>query len=143
MLVRSFAFMKHPRLLGPTTLLLAGLALACGDHPSAPNPSLLNGSWARLNQVPGSSERWNLDVHGSSVTGNGTWSGEACCSGTATIVGTIDNGTIHLDVTLVVVVGGVPNIHEHFDGALASPSLLVGTSIYGNAPPAGVRLQKQ
>ena len=135
--------MKHRQLIHPIKLFLAGVVLACGDNPSAPNPSPLGGSWVRLNEVPGSSEHWTLAVQGSSVHGNGTWSGEACCSGTATIVGTIDNGVIHLDVTLAVVVGTVPDIHEHFDGTLASPTLLVGTSAYGNGPPAQVQLQKQ
>ena|SRR5215467_14661340 len=122
--------------------LLSVVALACSDSTGL-SSSTLDGTWVRLNEVPGSSERWDLTVNGSTITGTGTWSGEACCAGTLTVSGAIANGSIHVDVTLVTTGMTRPNVHEHFDGALASPDMLVGTGAFEGGPGAPEVLRRQ
>lgn len=128
-----------------TALVTACLALACEGNPVRPTASTLDGAWSRLDEVPGSSEHWTLAVEGNSISGTGTWSGEACCAGTLTLVGSIANDSIHVDVTLTVALGAGPrpDIHEHFDGALATPKLLVGNGSYENGTPGLARFQKE
>jgi hypothetical protein len=134
--------MRNRHVIRPTICLLACAVLACSDIAS-PSRSTLDGTWVRLDEVPGSSERWDLTVDGSSITGTGTWSGEACCSGTLTVNGTIAGETMHVDVTLVTAGTTRPDVHEHFDGVLATPDMLVGTGAFENGPAAQVRLRRQ
>jgi hypothetical protein len=129
-----------------TLLLAACLALGCGDTPFQPTAATLDGAWNRLDEVPGSSEHWTLAVQGNSISGAGTWSGEACCSGTLTLVGSIVNDSVHIDVTLTTALGASPNQpdrHEHFEGALVTTKLLVGNASFENGTPAIQRLQKE
>jgi hypothetical protein len=139
--------MKRPcrallALIGLAALLTTS-AVACSDT-LGPTASTLNGTWIRLDEVPGSSERWNLVVHGTSLGGAGTWTGEACCAGTLTLTGTISRDSIHVDIARVV--NGGPssaNGHEHFDGILVSRGLLQGTASWESGPTFVARLQKQ
>lgn len=123
-----------------TSVLAA--ALACGGDLLAPSALTLDGTWTRLDEVPGSSERWELSVEGATITGTGTWSGEACCAGSLTLEGTIARDSVHVDVTLVDA-GGGRVIHQHFDGRLASRTMLVGTAAYEGGTAYPERLQKQ
>jgi hypothetical protein len=137
--------MSRLHLIRRSAFLLATSLLACSDS-TAPSASTLNGTWSRLGEVPGSSERWTLTVTGSSIAGTGTWSGEACCGGTLTVTGTIDGDAIHVDVTLVAVAsfGSVrPDVHEHFDGTLAGADTLVGTGTVDNQSPFAERFARQ
>src|SRR5438105_9990548 len=117
--------MKHS-LARLAALLIAIVASACNRDLLAPSASTLNGVWARVDEVPGSSERWNLVVDGTSISGTGTWSGEACCAGTLTLTGAIAHDSIQVDVTLVDAgsPAGPRVIREHFDGTLVSRTRL-------------------
>jgi hypothetical protein len=93
----------------------------------------LAGTWNRLDEVPGSSEQWNLAVVDTVVTGAGTWSGEACCGGKLTVDGFVSRDSLHVDVTMTTTFSDPALIfHEHFDGALQSPTLLVGRVTFSN-----------
>jgi hypothetical protein len=118
--------------------------VGCGSDAVAPLPSTnLNGTWITADEVPGSSNIWTLTVAGSTVTGTGTWSGEACCGGTIAITGAITNGGVHLDLTLLTTVGNPrPPVHEQFDGSLTSPDVLQGVIAIDNGA-ASTRLVRQ
>jgi hypothetical protein len=59
----------------------------------------------------------NVTLSGSGVSGTGTWSGEACCSGTVTVTGTVIDGLVRLDITQRATAGIlVPAIMSHFEG---------------------------
>jgi hypothetical protein len=135
--------MKRLPLLYLGGLFAAGALLGCGGDVFAPSASTLNGTWVRLNDIPGSGERWNLTVHGSTISGSGTWTGEACCEGTLTLTGTIVLDSIHVDVTLVTTAPTADrSFHEHFDGALLSRNLLRGLGSVENGPSGEVRFQR-
>lgn len=112
-------------------VVLSGIAAAgCSDsaQPVVVPPTVLNGTWRQLGEVPGSSEVWTLAVTAAGIAGTGTWTAEACCGGTTAITGTVDAGGVHLDITPVSQTGGLPGGHppSHFDGALVSPNLIQG-----------------
>jgi hypothetical protein len=90
-------------------------------------PRSIDGRWVQDGEPPGSSFQMDLIANGSSISGTGTWSGEACCSGTVAVSGTFDKGAIHLDITETID-SPTPGatIPSHFDGKLALNSL-VGT----------------
>jgi hypothetical protein len=117
-------------------------ALACGsDQPTVPIPVVatdLNGSWTQLGNIPGSSEQWTLSTADTVVSGNGTWTGEACCGGTQTISGYVSRDSVHLFIVNIVTTGAtLPRdpFETQFHGVLQSPTLLVGTG--------GERFQKR
>jgi hypothetical protein len=127
-------------------LSIASLAIACsGADLLAPTADRLQGTWAATDEVPGSGEAWNLTVQGSEITGTGSWSGEACCSGTITLVGTIVGDSIHIDLTFVKTnpPPTIPASNEHFDGVLESATVLRGTISRDGGPSGAVRMQKQ
>ncbi len=68
-------------------------------------PANLNGTWQRLDEVPGSGEVWHLTMTGNTVTGTGTWSGEACCDGTLTVSGSASGDSLHVDVAWATTAG--------------------------------------
>ena len=129
-----------------TLLSIACLAAACGGSDLlAPTPENLQGRWATVNQIPGSGEGWDLSVQGSAITGTGSWSGEACCSGTLSLLGTIVGDSIHLDLTVVTTNSATPRapFHKFFDGALTSRNVLQGTVRYDDGTTGVERLQRQ
>src|SRR5690242_11684955 len=67
--------------------------------------SALAGTWGQDGEVPGSSFVMTLAVNNGTVTGTGTWSGEACCSGTIAVSGTTDGTHVSLDYTLTTTSG--------------------------------------
>jgi hypothetical protein len=87
------------------------------------------GTWEAPRVVPGSGEDWTLVLTGTDVTGNGTWSGEACCSGTVSITGVVRGDSLHLDVVYRQTQPPNTLIGPRFvqiDGVLATPTDLVG-----------------
>ena len=121
------------------------LAACGGSDRIAPTPETLQGSWVAMNEVPGSGERWDLTVEGSAITGTGIWSGEACCSGTLSLVGTISGDSIHLDLTVVTTNAARDRApyHESFDGVLESRTVLRGTIRLDDGTSGVERLQRQ
>lgn len=133
--------MRHPFRSIAFALLVA--ASACGSDVTAPPIAALVGNWSRVDEIPGSSERWSLALSGNTISGTGTWSGEACCSGPLSIAGTIAGDSIHLDVTMVVTIGNpTSDHHEHFDGALTSAAELRGIATLDAGASGVVRLRK-
>ena len=126
-------------------LSVACLAAACTGDLIAPTAQNLQGRWATVNQIPGSGEGWDLSVQGSAITGTGSWSGEACCAGTLSLVGTIAGDSIHLDLTVVTTTSANPRApyHKYFDGALTSRTVLQGTVRYDDGTSGAERLQRQ
>ena len=69
----------------------------------------------------------DLVANGSTVSGTGTWTGEACCSGTVVVTGTIDNAGVHLDITQTVQFPAAgSNLFSHFDGTIVLNRVLQG-----------------
>jgi hypothetical protein len=102
--------------------VLCLVAVACS---STVGPGSINGNWAEDGEPPGSSFEMDLVANGSTISGTGTWSGEACCSGTLAVSGTFDNGAVHLDITETEewpTAGAA--IPSHFDGKLVLNKLL-------------------
>jgi hypothetical protein len=127
-------------------IVLSGISAAgCSDNaqPVVAPPTVLNGTWRQLGEVPGSSEIWALTVTGAGITGTGTWTAEACCGGTTAITGSVDNSGVHLDITPVSQVGGAPGAHppSHFDAALVAPTLMQGA--FAGAAGQLVQFQRQ
>jgi hypothetical protein len=90
-------------------------------------PGSINGRWAQDGEVAGNSFEMDLVANGSTVSGTGTWSGEACCSGTLVVAGTFDKGAVHLDITETIdTPSSGATIPSHFDGNLIL-NALVGT----------------
>jgi hypothetical protein len=134
--------MRHTSLRTGLALLIA--ASACGSDVAAPSIMSLEGDWSRLGQVPGSSEHWSLVLTGTTVQGTGTWSGEACCSGPLSIVGTIVGDSLHADITMVVTIGNpAPNRHEHFDGRLMSATELRGIATLDGGLSGTIQFRKE
>jgi hypothetical protein len=112
-------------------ILLLALALAaasCSDLV-VPSARTLDGGWDRVEIIPGSREHWDVTVTGTSISGSGDWTGEACCSGTLSIAGRISGDSVHIAVTHVTTGGAVtqtPPWLYYFDGVMESSDLLVG-----------------
>lgn len=126
--------------------ILCAACLACsGGDLLTPTPETLQGRWAAVSEIPGSGESWDLTVQKSDITGTGSWSGEACCSGTLSLTGTIVGDSIHLDLTVVTTNSATPRapFRKHFDGALTSRSVLQGTVTYDDGTSGVERLQRQ
>ena len=112
--------------------MIAGIAFACAvsinacssDNPIELGASTATGTWNAVGEVVGSADQWILTVSGSTVQGTGNWSREACCSGTAAIVGTVRGDSLQLDVTYLQTQptpGSAPQ-HALYDAALTSPT---------------------
>jgi len=123
----------------------AFLVAACGNDLVSPSAETLQGSWAAMDEVPGSGEIWDLTVQGTSISGTGGWTGEACCAGTISLTGAISGDSVHLDLTFVVTSSASPRapFHEHFDGALTSRTVLRGTVRNDDGTSGVERLQRK
>jgi hypothetical protein len=108
----------------PALSVLCLVVLGCS---STLGPGSIDGRWIQEGEPPGSSFEMDLVANGSTISGTGKWSGEACCSGTLAVSGTFDNGSVDLDITETEespTAGAT--IPSHFDGKLVF-SRLVGT----------------
>ncbi|MGH7603367.1 MAG: hypothetical protein ACRENK_05125 [Gemmatimonadaceae bacterium] len=107
-------------------LLLALVGTGCSD---AIGPGSLNGKWAE-DVGPESSWEVNLAVNGSSISGAGTWYGEACCGGDISVTGSVKGADVHLDFSSTNSVTPGSPLTSHFDGRLITPKELQGTITY-------------
>ena len=106
-------------------VLLSAVAVGCSNSVA---PSSIDGKWVAPFTVPGNGFEMDLTANGSTVSGTGTWSGEACCSGTVSVAGTISNGRVHLDITETILSpGSGGTILSHFDGKIILNQVLRGT----------------
>ena len=117
----------------PLLLLGALLALGCSDSTG---PARLNGSWTHDYGFPGSSLSFTLATAGDAVSGAGTWTGEACCSGTVTITGTDSGGDVELDFAFTSTGGVAINNTYHFAGRLIDRNTLFGAITSGGTTSA-------
>ena len=102
------------------SVLFLGLAtVGCSD---AFGPDTIDGNWSHVT-VPGSSVNMFLTRSGSTVSGPGTWCGEALGCGTTTVTGTVSGNKVHLITTFDT--GQI----ETFDGAFKSVNSLEGSAI--------------
>ena len=89
--------------------------------------------------VAGSGEQWTLALSGAVVSGTGTWSGEACCSGTVSLTGLLSGDSVHLDLVYAQTAPdrGVPPQTAHIDGVIDRPIDLMGIvrDATGNTSP--------
>jgi len=108
------------------SLLLVGLvANGCSDPVG---PESIVGLWDLTGSLPGNSQSMILALDGSTVSGQGTWCGEALRCGTTTVTGTATGNKIHLVTTFDD--GSV----QKFDGSLISENSLVGRALWTNPP---------
>ena len=122
-----------------SVLLLALVGSGCSD---ALSPEEITGRWAQDLSAVESSWEIDLTVRDAGIVGTGSWYGEACCSGTLAVAGTISGRAVHLDITSTgQFANGIQTSVSHFDGKLISPRLLEGTVTYdtpGQLPQAVV-----
>ena len=109
------------------SVLLLAVAVGCANSVA---PGSIDGKWMQTSLPPGSALEMDLVTQGSTISGTGTWSGEACCFGTVGVTGTINDGAVHLDIAQTIQFGagtvGSTSI-SHFDGRIFLGQRLRGT----------------
>ncbi len=117
--------------------------MGCSGDATSPQPNPerdLPGTWTAPFVIAGSGESWTLSLSGTDITGTGTWSGEACCSGTVAVSGVLRGDSLHLDLLYVETspTASRPPSSAHIDGVLDTPTDLVGItqSADGTTEPA-------
>jgi hypothetical protein len=111
--------MRLFRALGISAL---SIAIGCSEPTNASVASLASGSWVRVEHFPGNTFEMNLAADGSSLSGTGSFQGEAGLGGTLTVEGEVTNGIGSLDFTMYsVLTEGTLVRTAHFTGR---PSLL-------------------
>jgi hypothetical protein len=106
-------------LMSIASVLVLGVATnGCSDSIG---PKSIVGTWEQDNTIPGNAFAISLALDGSSVSGPGTWCGEALACGSTSTTGTATGNKIHLITTFDN--GRV----EMFDGTLTSSNSLVGS----------------
>ncbi len=108
-----------------SVLLLALVVAGCSDPVGSTN---IVGKWDQDFSFPGSSFEMDLTLSGSIVSGGGNWCAEAGPCGTVTVIGTITEDAIQLDLTYSpqIPISG-PMSTQHFSGRLTSRNSLQGT----------------
>lgn len=101
------------------SVLLLGTAVGCSDSLG---PVSIDGLWVHTT-VPGTSVNMILTRSGSSVSGTGTWFGEALGSGTTSVTGMVIGNRVQLVTTFDT--GQV----ETFDGGFTSVNSLDGSAV--------------
>jgi len=105
----------------PRAAVVAALVTLGCSSSTAPSAQL-SGTWTHDYSIPGMGFEMTLATQGDVVSGSGTWSGEACCSGTVSVVGVFANGVVKIDVTQTATAGAlVPQFTSHFEGSVVFP----------------------
>ncbi len=94
--------------------------------------------------LAGSGEQWTLVLSGAVVSGTGTWSGEACCSGAVSLTGLLSGDSVHLDLvyTQTAPDRGLPPRAVHIDGVIDRPIDLAGIARDASGSTSPVRYVK-
>jgi hypothetical protein len=104
---------------------------ACSNSVDLADPSViaqeLIGTWSRI-IAPGSSTVLQLTVHDSTITGTGTFAGEAGPSGTLVVTGRITTGDFGPFVNIDFTQSNGPI--GHFTGTLTAANTLYGSVWY-------------
>lgn len=119
--------MRNTRYL---SALLLVLAASCSDGFSLA-PDALNGRWVAVDEMPGMSLHIILLTNNGSVTGSGSWTGEAILGGDVTATGQVSGRNVALDLTFDHRSNGVPvgtSFVEHFVGVFTSANDIAGTT---------------
>ncbi len=115
--------------------LVALLAMGCSGAEPFTGPATINGRWGLSgSSVPGNSFEMDLTSTASTVSGSGSYAGEAGPFGSLAVVGTVDGLVVHLDLTFSEQLPrpGHTTV-EHFDGQFTSANVLEG-SITSDTP---------
>src|SRR5690349_17803507 len=110
-------------------LALALLASCTSDSLSL-GPNALNGRWVAVSEAAGESLHLILLESDGSVSGSGSWTGEAILGGDVTATGEVSGRDVVLDLTFEHLDNGVPvgtSFTEHFAGVFTSNNDLEGT----------------
>lgn len=119
--------------------LLIWVLASCDRSTS---PKVLEGFWEYV-RAPGDPPVLTLGIvfttSDGTISGTGTWQGEAGPSGTVTAAGAISRATVAFDLTFTQVLNGVPQQNpfvEHFVGRFTSNDDLEGTTTLNGATGA-------
>lgn len=107
------------RLMSVTSVFL--LAVAANGCSDSIGPKSIVGLWEMDNSPAGNSLEILLALNGSTVSGQGTWCGEALACGSTSTTGTAMGSTIHLVTT------EDNGVTQTFDGSLTSSNSLAGS----------------
>jgi hypothetical protein len=121
-----------------SVLLLAVALCACSNGLE---PGTIEGKWTEDFTVPGNSLEMNLTYGGGTISGTGSWCGEAAPCGTLLVAGAIDDNAVHLDLTFTQTLppSTSPPFVEHFEGRFSSLRSLRGTLSFITGPMLSVR----
>lgn len=138
------------RITGILAISASWAVIGCGGEPtSASIASSVSGAWARIEEHPGNDFEMTLAADGSSLSGTGTFVGEAGPGGNMAVVGIVTGDTVNLDFTLhTEFTDRTVTSTAHFTGHLVLPQELRGTMQYGNTlsstvAPATVFIRKR
>jgi hypothetical protein len=115
-----------------------GSAAACSSNGITDSNRVaaeLRGTWTQTGLGAGSSRVLTLQVTGTTVTGTGSYSGEAGPFGNLTVTGSITGTTITLTIAQD------DDVTYHLNATLASPNELTG-SLFTTGDPVEVSFQK-
>lgn len=119
-------------------VLALGSVAACSSS-GVTNPNTiaaeLRGTWTETGLGVGSSLVFTLQVTGTTVTGTGTYSGEAGPSGNLRVTGAITGTNITLTLTQD------DDVTYHLNATLPSPNVLTG-ALFTTGDPVEVSFQK-
>jgi len=112
--------------------MLAFCLAACTDGAVVrPTGVVLDGAWHHVRgdqEPPGFVQQFTLALADTTLTGSGTWAGEAGPQGTLVVTGYVTGGGIYLDFAFSYTVPTVgPAFTRHFVGSLSSATDMVGT----------------
>ena len=115
--------------------LVAALVMGCSGAESFLGPASIDGRWGHPGiSVPGNFFEMDLTSTGSTVSGSGSYAGEAGPFGTLAVAGTVDGLVVHLDLTFSEELPRAGHTTlEHFDGQFTSANVLEG-SITSDTP---------
>jgi hypothetical protein len=127
--------------------ILVLLAACSSDEVTRPTPTVLDGSWHHVraaDEPPGFFRQFTLTLSGTTLSGSGTWTGEAGPQGTVAVTGTVSGSDIHLDLVFTVTVPtpGLAYV-QHFDGRLSSPTDMIGTVTTNGLSPVSEHYMKE
>ena len=108
------------------SVLLMGAAMSACSSSVDLNPTVV-GKWDQANEPPGNSVEMTLATSGSSISGAGTWCGEALRCGVISVSGMVNGDAIQLDIVYD------SGLIEHFDGRINLLGIIDGSEI-GSIP---------
>jgi hypothetical protein len=109
-----------------SVLLLAVALCACSDTLG---PGTIAGKWTEDFTVPGNSLEMDLTYSDGTISGTGSWCGEAAPCGTLVVAGTVGDNAVQLDLTFTQTLppATLPPFVQHFEGRFISLRSLRGT----------------